>query len=122
MPILDLNKMKVESKWHELKTKAKNRVNDAVNWVHNNPELVGVALTAGTAVVGGAVKIGKSLVRTHNLHKEQYNKERYIYDRSLGMYLHTKRPLRNQDFVTINQRRKNGERLSDILASMRILD
>lgn len=122
MPILELNKMKVESKWHEFKAKAKNRMNDVTNWARNNPELVGVALTAGTAVVGGAVKICKSLVRTHNLHKEQYNKERYIYDRSLGMYLHTKRPLRTQDFAMINARRKNGEKLSDILVSMRILD
>lgn len=68
------------------------------------------------------MKISKSLVRTHNLKKEQYNKERYIYDRSLGMYLHTKRPLRNKDYVTINRRRKNGEKLSDILESMKILD
>ena len=122
MPILELDKMRIQTKWQELKSKAKKGATNVANWAKNNPELVGVALTAGTAVVGGAVKVCKGLVRTHNLHREQYNKERYIYDRSLGMYLHTKRPLRTQDFATINARRAKGERLSDILVSMRILD
>lgn len=122
MPVLDLNKMKIESKWHNLRNKAKNRMNDVLNWVRNNPELATTALTVGSVFIGGAIKVGKGLVKTHNLHKEQYNKERYIYDRSLGMYLHTKRPLRTQDFATINARRNKGEKLSDILVSMKILD
>ena len=122
MPILDLNNMKVESKWHAFTSKAREKAADIYWWVKNNPETAGVLATVGTAVIGGAVKVGKSLVRTYNLRQEKYNKDRYIYDRSLGMYLHTRRPLRNQDFVIINSRRKNGERLADILTSMRILD
>lgn len=122
MPILDLNNMKVESKWHAFASKVREKAVDAYWWVKNNPETAGILATVGTAAIGGAVKIGKSLVRTYNLRQEKYNKDRYIYDRSLGMYLHTKRPLKNQDFVTINTRRKNGEKLADILTSMRILD
>ena len=122
MPILDLNSMRVESKWQNFKQKVKNRTNDAVNWVRNNPELVGSALTVGTVVVGGAVKVGKKLVRTHNIRAERYNKERYIYDRSLGMYLHTKRKLTNKDYATINACKAKGESLSSILMRMKILD
>lgn len=120
--IIDLNKAKVESKWHAFKTEAKRKVMQGAQWVRENPESAGILATVGTAAIGGGVKIFKGLMRNVNLRKEQYNKERYIYDRSLGMYLHTKRPLRNKDYVTINQRRKNGEKLSDILASMKILD
>lgn len=122
MPILDLNKMKVESKWHQFTSKVKKTATDAAMWMANNPQLTGIGITVATAAIGGAFKLGKGLVRTHNLRKETYNKERYIYDRSLGMYLHTKRPLRNKDYVMINQRRKNGEKLREILSSMNILD
>lgn len=117
MPILDLKTMKVESKWHSFKTWAKKKTVDTLQWVKDNPELAALA----AAGLGGAAKGLKSLIRTHNLKQDQYNKERYIYDRSLGMYLHTKRPLRNQDYISINQRRARGEKLSDILESMRLL-
>jgi hypothetical protein len=120
--IIDLNKVKVESKWHAFKENAKRKAQQGIQWIRENPESAGLLATACTALIGGGLKISKSLVRTHNLKKEQYNKERYIYDRSLGMYLHTKRPLRNKDYVTINRRRQNGEKLSDILESMKILE
>lgn len=118
MPILEIDKMKVESKWHALKTKAKETARNALQWAKENPELCAVV----TAAAGAGVKGLKSLVRTHNIHREQYNKDRYIYDRSLGMYLKTRRPLRNKDYIMINRRRRNGEKLSDILTSMNILD
>lgn len=118
MPILDLTKMKVESKWHQFKERAKEKAVQAMQWVKENPELAAI----GAAGIGAAAKGAKKLLRTYNIHREQCNKERWIYDRSLGMYLKTKRPLRNKDYITINRRRKNGERLSDILQSMRILE
>ena len=122
MPILDLNQMKVETKWQRLKRKVKERKDAAFNYIRDHPEAVGMAATGAAAVIGGATKICKSLVRTHNLQKERYNKERYIYDRSLCMYLHTKRKLTNKDYAVINLRRKKGEKLSDILMNMKILD
>lgn len=122
MPILDMNTMKVESKWHQFKETVKDKAQSTLEWVCNNPEAAGIALTVVTTLVGGGIKIAKGLVRTYNLKQEQYNKDRYIYDRSLGMYLHTKRSLRNKDYIAINNRRKNGEKLSDILQSMNILE
>jgi hypothetical protein len=122
MPILNPNTMKVESKWSEFKRKAVEKAKHAAQWVRENPELVGIATTVGAAAIGGAVKICKTIGRTNNLRKERYNKEWYIYDRSLGMYLHTRRPLRTKDFQTINARRQRGEKLADILANMNILD
>ena len=118
MPILDLSKMKVESKWHAFKKKATETAKNTLQWAKENPELAAL----GAAGIGAAAKGLKSLVRTYNVKRDQYNKERYIYDRSLGMYLHTRRKLSNKDYSMINSRRAKGEKLSDILTSMKILD
>lgn len=103
----------------------KNKLCDAairgIEFVKENPETCGILATVGTTLIGGGVKLTKGIIRTHRIHKEQYLKERYIYDRSLGMYLKTRRPLRNNDYIIINRRRRNGERLSDILAGMGLL-
>lgn len=122
MPVIYPNKIKVESKWHQFTTKAKEKAMAAARWIHDNPDTVALVTTIGGALIGGGIKITKSAIRSHNLKKEQFNKERYIYDHSLGMYLRTRRPLRNNDYVIINARRANGERLSDILVSMRLLE
>lgn len=122
MPILEIDKMKVQTKWQQFKDKAWQKTQAAVRWVENNPEAVGFILTAGTIAAGGIKKICNTIGRQSALRQERYNKERYIYDRSLGMYLHTRRPLTNRDFERISIRRRNGERLSDILYTMGILD
>lgn len=122
MPILNLNEMKVESKLHEFVGKAKQKARDAWEWTKNNPEMAAGLLTSAAGLVAGLHKLGKGLLRTNNIRMERYNKERYIYDHSLGMYLHTKRKLNNRDYVFINQERKKGRRLSDILQKMNILD
>lgn len=122
MAILQFNKDELKDKLDNFWWRTKVKASRAAEWVRDNPETAGIFLTAGTALVGGVVKIGKGLIRSHNLRKEQFSKERYIYDRSLGMYLRTKRPLRNKDYMTINQRRRNGEKLSKILEDMHILE
>ena len=100
----------------------KNAVRRKVEWVKEHPEEA-AAIAGGVAtLLGVATKGAKTVMRTHNLHKEQQLKDRYIYDRSLGMYLHTKRKLTNKDYVTINKRRQDGEKLSDILSNMGVLD
>ena len=122
MPILDLNTMKVESKWHELKRKAKEKAKNGLHWVKENPELAAVGGTVLTGIVGFVTKVTKGAIRNHNLSKEQQLKDRYVYDRSLGMYLRLRRKLTNKDWATINNRRRNGERLPDILQKMNVLE
>ena len=71
--------------------------------------------------IGGLTKIGKSMVRSRNLRKEEHLKEEFVYDRSLGHYWALKRRLSNKEWLEIEARRKNGERLSDILADLKVL-
>lgn len=49
-------------------------------------------------------------------------KHLYCYDRSLGHYWKLRRELTNEEWLEIDKRKKNGERLSDILDDMRVLD
>ena len=56
------------------------------------------------------------------LTKEQTLKDLYCYDRSLGHYWKLRRELTNEEWLEIDKRKKNGERLSDILDAMRVLD
>ena len=56
-----------------------------------------------------------------NLRKQEVLKDLYCYDRSLGHYWRLRRELSNKEWLEIDQRKKNGERLSDILAEMKVL-
>ncbi len=48
-------------------------------------------------------------------------KEHYYYDRSLGYYWALKRKLSNRELLEIDSRKKNGERLADILSDLNVL-
>ena len=48
-------------------------------------------------------------------------KDLYCYDRSVGHYWKLRRELSNKEWLEIDQREKNGERLSDILSEMKVL-
>lgn len=56
-----------------------------------------------------------------NRNKEEAVKNLYCYDRSLGHYWCLRRELSNKEWLEIDQRKKNGERLSDILAELKVL-
>ena len=54
-------------------------------------------------------------------HKDEELHDLYCYDRSLGHYWRLKRELSNKEWLEIDKRKKEGERLADILADMRVL-
>ena len=56
-----------------------------------------------------------------NLRKEEKLKDLYCYDRSLGHYWALRRELTNKEWVEINKRKQNGERLADILSELKVL-
>lgn len=69
-------------------------------------------------VAVAAIKFGGKHI---NLAKEKNLKENYCYDRSLGHYWSLRRTPSNQEWLEIDRRKKNGERLADILSDMRLL-
>ena len=56
-----------------------------------------------------------------NLRKQEELKDLYCYDRSLGHYWRLRRELTNAEWLEIDRRKKNGERLADILEELKVL-
>ena len=81
--------------------------------------LVQVKIAMATCGIAAGAKM---LSKHAALAKEQNLKDLYCYDRSLGHYWKLRRELTNEEWLEIDKRKKNGERLSDILDDMRVLD
>lgn len=105
-------------KAEELKGKACAKLHQASDWIRWHKDEI---VAYGPIVITGAATITKVVGRRINLHKEASLKNLYCYDRSLGHYWRLRRPLSNREWVAIERRRKNGERLADILYSMNVL-
>lgn len=123
MPVIDLNKIRTEkhpvNRIKDACKKAKTKVTDTIIWVRDNPENTVAILGGATAAIKAISSIGKRLTRNAALRQEKYNKERYIYDRSLNTYVKIKRKLTQSDFVKINQmRKKTGKKVSEILSDL----
>ena len=73
-------------------------------------------------VVGGIATVVKVVGKRSNLNKQEKLKDLYCYDRSLGHYWKLRRELTNKEWLEIDSRKKAGERLSDILSYMKVLD
>lgn len=90
----------------------------ASDWISEHSdtvsEVVIVVLLGGSALVS---QLHKSAV----LRKEDRLKNLYCYDRSLGHYWRLRRELTNSEWIEIDRRKRNGERLADILDELRVL-
>lgn len=87
-------------------------------WFRNNREFI---LIVGPTVIGATTTLIKVVSKYVSLHKEKVVKDLYCYDRSLGHYWRLKRELSNHEWVEIDRRKQNGERLADILSELRVL-
>ena len=119
---INIDDFRKESKKREFKEKVKEKASNAYQktkafCIHNREIVIPVAITLST----GLVKISKMAVKSKNLKKKEQLKEEYCYDRSLGHYWKLRRPLTNNEWLEIDQRKRDGERLSDILAELKVL-
>lgn len=111
-----------EMKKAQRKQKREKFFNDAKNWINNNTQVV---LVLGPIVIGGVFSLVKmttrGITKQIQLHKEDELKTLYCYDRSLGHYWKLRRKLKNSEWVQIDKRKANGERLADILEDLKVL-
>ena len=113
------------SKKEQFTRKLKDTKEKVSEWTRQNgTTVVKCAVAAG----GLFVTVGLPIInmvnetRTKNrLDKQERDKKRRMYDRSLGCYVDLKRDLNKQDLTAINDRRAKGERLVDILNSMNLI-
>ena len=109
---------KKKSFFEKAKDLARDKVEDVKLFVQTHKE---ETLIFGPIVIGGLFKIGKGIVRNVNLNKEEAIKEKYWYDPSLGHYWALRRRPSQRECLEIDKRKQNGERLGDILQSMKLL-
>ena len=122
---IDEEKTQKEIKKLFKRERRRRRLKETGRWIGENKEML---LVLGPAVIGLAVtviKTGTTVVkagaRRINISAEKKVKDHYCYDRSLGHYWKLRRELSNKEWTEIDKRKKNGERLSDILNDLRVL-
>ena len=113
--IVDFQK---EMKRRERKEKIRNKINKVQNWANNNKEMI---LIFGPAALGLTTAGVKAVSRHMSQRTEKKLKENYCYDRSLGHYWKLRRELTKSEWVEIDKRKSNGERLADILDELKVL-
>lgn len=108
----------MEIKKAERKRKLEELKKNALNYWENNKATV---ITVGTAALYGIGKAAKAIGRVAAAKQEQHNKELYCYDNRLGHYWELRRKLKNSEWSEIDQRKRKGEALSDILRDLKVL-
>lgn len=98
--------------------KFKKKMKNAWAWVVENKELVIVGIPVLAGAIAGTTKAVNKYV---TIRKMEQVKNLYCYDRSLGHYWKLRREPTNTEWLEIDKRKANGERLSDILESMKVL-
>lgn len=126
MPVIDLNQVRTEKHWtnrvKDFGKKACKKAKETVEYVKNNPEQAMARAGAIAAILGGTTKVVQSVNRHIALKQEKHHREREVYDRSLNMYLETRRKLTKKDFDKINEiKRKTGKRTSEVLSDLGLL-
>lgn len=116
--VVTMEDFKREQKRREFKEKVNAKIQKGKEWFVRNKDTV---ITLTPVVIGGVTTVVKVVGKRMNLRKEETLKDLYCYDRSLGHYWALKRELTNQEWLEVDQRKKNGERLADILSDMRVL-
>lgn len=112
---VDKNREERKEKFRQWKT---DKINELKWFVMNNKEFI---IVFGPIVIGTLGKIIKYTGKQITISREKNNKELYCYDRSLGHYWKLRRELTNDEWVKIDNRKTNGERLADILDEMKVL-
>lgn len=115
---VNINDFKKEQKKREFKEKIHRGYCNTRDWFYRNKEAV-VILTP--IAIKGVTTVVKVLGKNANLRKEETLKDLYCYDRSLGHYWKLRRELTNKEWLEIDRRKRNGERLSDILEELKVL-
>lgn len=102
----------------EVKETAKVKIIAAKDWCYNHQEATIAILTVAVPMT---VDLVKTAVKRKNCNDEKKLKDNYIYDRSKGHYYELKRKPTSRQWAIIDDRRDQGERLSDILDDLHLL-
>lgn len=117
----ELKKAKRKAKRREFLNKVKSKGRSALDWIDIHREET-IAIAAGVTAVGG---VTAKAIKGHNkkkaLAEERDLKELYVYDRRLGHYWKVRRKLTNSEWLEVDRRVREGQRMADVLSDLRLL-
>ena len=91
-------------------------------WIRENMGAIVLVAGAGATVVSAASGLMRAVNNSSvGMKRQKDMKELSVYDRSAGHYWALRRKLSNSEWTEVELRRKNGERLGDILEGMKVL-
>lgn len=105
----------------KLKEKLKKGIEATADWVDKNKAVIIGGLVIGVGLMNEGNKMIKNANRAKSIRQEKMLNDRYIYDRSAGVYLKTRRAMRPEERVEFSIRKRRGESPVSILRSMRLL-
>lgn len=87
-------------------------------WIGENKEVLKIA---APVVIGGGLELIRVIMKRSNVKKEEDLRTNFIYDRRNGHYYELKRQPKSKQWLEIDRRKDEGERVGDILRDMRLL-
>lgn len=121
MKVYTVDRRTFKEKLDDAKLKVKFAVRDGFEWAVENKELVIAAIPLMTIGANGINKVVNTVAKNRTIKAEEAVKKLYVYDRRNGMYLKLRKALTEAQKSEIDRRRRNGETLTQILTSMRML-
>jgi hypothetical protein len=107
-------KDKIESTYHTVR----GYLDSAAEWASENSDML-IAIIP--PAIGMLAYGAKRAAKLHDIKSAERLRNRMIYDRSLGMYWETRRPLSGNQKLIIEERHRAGESYGKILSDMRLL-
>lgn len=114
-------KSELNAKIMAMEVKAKTKVRETLQWMSDNKELVAILTPVVIAGVKEGHRVVRSIDRKNDLRKEQELKDLYIYDFSTRRYVKLRRKMKNHEQIEYDTRKRNGESVTQVLASMGLL-
>ena len=96
---------------------AKENAKQLGQWAVEHPGESLALLSAGGAFVGGINKLANKVEKR----RDEKEREKEYYDPQTWNWVHTKRKLTAKEKVELSTRRQNGESVTQILDSMKLL-
>ena len=119
--VIDMKKLKWELRKRKIQDRAVALYHRTEKFVVENKELLTVGIPAMAVITKNVTHTVTKLTHNRNLKLDERAKSSRWYDPSLGHYWYTKRPLSSSEQLAVKRRRDAGEKLGDILESMKLL-
>lgn len=116
-----MRKLKWEMRKKAIIEKATKAAKTTSDWMRQNKETLAIVVPGLAVGVRGASRVVSSAIRKSTVKHEERDRQTRFYDHSLGCYWYTKRPLRQDELLSVKRRKASGESYGDIFKSMKLL-